>query len=72
MAAVAHMDLDSSVDRIELDKGLGMGFERLAAVVQAFRGVETETGTFLCKANAAVLAVSFHHYQHQGDRRASG
>lgn len=49
------MDLDGIVIPIDLDKDPGMGFERLVAVVEAFRGVEAETGTFLCRANAAVL-----------------
>lgn len=49
------MDLDGIVNLIDLDKDPGMGFERLVAVVEAFRGVEAETGTFLCRANAAVL-----------------
>lgn len=55
IAVVARMRLDGIGDQIELDEGPGMGFEHLVAVVEACRGVEAETVTFLCKANAAVL-----------------
>lgn len=55
IAVVVHMDLDDIVSRIALERDLGMGFEHLVAVVKTFRGAEAETGTFLCKASAAVL-----------------